>query len=139
MSLYNTFKTDRNLETSGVWLNYGPNSKGGDQRIKVARAGGANKSFQKALTTKMRPFRRQLETGTMDVAVADTLMLDVYAETVVLGWENIEDQDGNELPFSVENVKQLFADLPDLAADVRSQAQEIAIFRADIAEASAKN
>lgn len=139
MSLYSNFKTDTNLEVAGVDLNYGKNSKGKDMLIKVRRAGGANKAYQKAITNKMRPFQRQIQTGTMDNGVADQLILDVYAETVVIGWENIEDENGNELPFSVENVKKVFSDLPDLAADVRSQAQEIAIFRADVVEAIAKN
>lgn len=139
MSLYKTFKTDENLETAGVNLNYGKNSKGADILIKVARAGGSNKAYSKALTNKTRPIRRQIQTGTMSEEAMQSLIREVYAETVVIGWEGVEGPDGEAIPFSVENVKKVFSDLPDLFADVQSQAQEIAIFRADVMEAVVKN
>lgn len=139
MSLYSTFKTDANLEKSGVWLNYGPNAKGDPIRIKIARAGGANKAFGKAVANKSRPHRRKIETNTLDAETSDRLNLEVYAETVILGWENVEDENGKVMEFTKDNVIKLFTDLPDLFADVRLQAQEVAIFRGEEAEAIAKN
>lgn len=138
-SLYKTFKTDKNLETAGVDLSYGENSKGEEMLITIARAGGGNKAFQKAMAAKTRPLRRQIETDTASDQVLTKIVIEVYAETVVLDWKGIEDEHGNDLPFSKENVIKLFTDLPDFFADVRSQAQEISIFRADIMEAVAKN
>jgi len=138
-SLYQTFKTDKNLETAGVDLSYGENSKGEEMLITIARAGGSNKAFQKAMAAKTRPLRRQIETNTASEDVLNKIVVEVYAETVVLGWKGIEDEKGNDLPFSKENVIKLFTDLPDLFTDVRGQAQEISIFRAEIMEGVAKN
>lgn len=148
MSLYQTFKTDPNLEQNGVVINYGPNSKGIDQEFWVRRAGGANKQFQKSMSAKMRPYRKQLATGTMPDALAERIVREVYAETVVLKFAGIEvptgeqDSEGNpvfqDLPYSVENCMRLFNDLPDLFTDIRDQCNEMAIFREDLEEA-AKN
>lgn len=139
MGLYTTFKTDENLETSGVDLDYGMNSKGKPMLIKVARAGGSNKAFQKAMAAKTRPLQRQIQTNTASEEVLTKIIVEVYAETVILGWSGIEDQNDNEMEFSKANVIKLFTDLPDLFADVRQQAQEISIFRSELMEAVAKN
>lgn len=133
-SLYDLFGTDKELEKDGIVLNYG---KGG--KIKIARAGGANSRFAKALETKMRPYRRQFEAGTMDETVANDLLLEAFAETVVLGWEGVQDREGNELAFTRENVTKLFKDLPDLFTDVREQAMKFANFRVTQVEADAGN
>lgn len=138
-SLYSMFKTDTSLETEGVELKYGETENGDDIVIVIARAGGSNKQYQKALTTKLRPYRRQAETGTLAKEVADDIMLDVFAETVVKSWRNITDADGNVLQFNAENVKKVFRDLPDLYADVQSAAMSASVFKAEAAEDAAKN
>jgi len=134
MSLYKQFKTDKKLETEGVILEYGLNSKKQPMRIRVARAGGANVAFSKALERATRPHRKALQSGTMDNKLADSIYKDVFAETVLLGWEGIEDENGEAMAFNKDNVVKLFTDLPDLFADVREQAQGIAIFREEVRE-----
>lgn len=139
MSLYKTFKTDPSLETSGVDLNYGANESGEQIIIRIARAGGANKAYEKALANKIRPIKRQIQTGTVAEATLKEIMREVYAETVILGWEGVEDENGDPLPFTSENAKKLFVDLPDLFSDIQGQAQEIAIFRTDVMDETVKN
>lgn len=130
---YSVFRTDKALEKEGIVLDYG------DFKIKVARAGGANSAFQKALTAKIRPYKRQLDAGTIPDDVAEKLFLDVYAESVVLGWEGMTDENGNPLPYSKENAVKLFSDLPDLFRDVQNQAAAISNFRAEVTEDTIKN
>ncbi len=130
---YSIFRTDKALEKEGIILDYG------DFKIKVARAGGANAAFQKALTSKIRPYKRQIDAGTIPDDVAEKLFLDVYAESVVLGWEGVTDEHGKPLPFSKENAVKLFSDLPDLFRDVQSQAASISNFRAEVTEDTIKN
>lgn len=139
MSLFKQFKTNGNLEISGVDLNYGDNDSGNPILIKVARAGGANKNFQRVLQELSRPHKRAIATDSINPDVSEAIMRKVYARTVVLGWEGVEDEQGNPIPFNVENAEQLFADLPDLFADLREQANSIAIFRADVLDNIAKN
>lgn len=149
MSLYKNFKSDENLEKSGILLEYGTNSAGKDITIRIARAGGANTQFQKRMEAVVKPYRRQIQTETIDTKMVEKLVRQVYAETVVLGWENVEfpvlDSEGKdtgaveELPYTVANCLRLFNDLPDLFLDVQEQAQRAALFRAEIREADAGN
>ena len=141
--LYKQFKTDKTLENKGVELNYG------DFRITIARAGGANKQFSKVLSAKSKPFRRAIQTETMNDDRAMELLMETYAASVILNWETkvngkfqvgIEPSEGDKLlPFTVENVILTLTNLPDLFMDVQEQATRVAIFREDILEAEAGN
>lgn len=139
MSLYKQFKADPNLEKDGIVLQYADNSKGEPIEFRIARAGGGNAAFTKRLEVLTKPYRRQIQTETIERAQVDKLIRQAYAETVVLGWKNVEDEAGNPLPFTVENCVKLFTDLPDLFADIQEQAQKAVLFRAELREADAGN
>ena len=75
-------------------------------------------------------------------------MSDIYAKTIILDWEVIQDgkpkkgiegRDGSVLPFNYENVRQAFMDLPNLFIDIQEQANSIANFRKAELEEDAKN
>lgn len=133
-SFYTVFGTDKDMEQTGIVLNYGKAGK-----IRIARAGGANAKFAKVLEAKMRPHRSQFENGTMDNETANDLLIEAFAEAVVLGWEGVTDAEGKEIKFSTANVVKVFKDLPELFTDVREQATKIANFRAEEVEADAGN
>ena len=59
MSMYDAFGTDKDLEKTGIYLEYET------FRIKVARAGGGNKRFAKMLEAHTRPYRRAMQTETL--------------------------------------------------------------------------
>lgn len=149
MNLYQQFKTDSTVEKTGVLLEYGNNSQGKPICIRIARAGGANDRFNKRLEAVVKPYRRQIQTETIATEQVTKLMRRVYAETVVLGWENVELMDKNPdgspagtfspREFTVEACLELFEDLPDLYQDVVEQAQRAALFRAELREADAGN
>lgn len=141
MSLYKTFKTSGDLEKTGIYLQYGFVDDDPERpiRILIARAGGSNTKFARILEAKTKPYRRAIQTETMDPKMADNIFREVYAESVVLGWDNVSDVDGVALPFSKENVVKVFTDLPDLYADVREQANKAALFREAVLEEDAKN
>lgn len=139
MSLYSQFTTDQKLEKDGIVLEYGLNSKGLPIGIRIARAGGSNALYNKTAEAKIKPYRRQIQTETIDKTMLEKLMREIYASSVVIGWENVEDREGNPLPFSVPNCITLFTDLPDLFADVQEQAQRAALFRVQLVEQDAGN
>ena len=134
MSIYKLFKTDAKCESEGVTLDYGDGVK-----IRIARAGGSNKTFMRALERLGKKYRRQIQLDILPPEVDAQLFQEVYADTIVLGWEGATDEAGQPLPFTRENVLKLFQDLPDLWADVRQQAQNLALFRAHLDEADGKN
>ena len=139
MSLYKQVETDREVEKTGIVLDYGMNSKKQPIQIRIARAGGANERYSKLLELRTKPYRRQIQNETLDNAVAEKITKEVYAKAVVLGWSGVEDENGKELEFSFENCMKLFDDLPDLWTDIQQQSTKAALFRADILEQDAKN
>ena len=129
MSLFNQFQTSEALEKKGIILDYGQNADGTNIQIRIARAGGSNKQFDKRMEALTKPIRRQLQNETVDPVALDNIFRRVWAETVVLGWDNVQDPNGKDIPFTVDNCIQLFVDLPDLFADIQEQSRKISLFR----------
>lgn len=144
MSMYKQFQTDSAREKEGVWLDYG------DFRVRIARAGGANKEFQKSLERITRRYRRAIATDNLETELADDLVRQVYAKTVILDWETkvgeefkrgIEPDDGGAelLPVTQENVLATLRALPDLFSDIQDQARSSVLWRSAIKEDLAGN
>jgi len=132
------FKPSEKLEQEGIWLDYG------DFRIKVTRAGATNQRFKQLFEAKMKPHRRAMANDTMDNRVAEKVTREVWAESIVLGWDSplgagLIPYKGGEFPFSAANCIQLFDDLPDLFIDVREQSMKLGLFLDATAEADAGN
>lgn len=127
MSLYAQFKTDPKLEAeTGVLLDYGTAGK-----ILIHRAGGANKKFSAVLQAKLKPHRRQIDAKTLEDETATRLMAEAFAEAVIVDWEGVKDEAGNDLPFTKANVVKLLVDLPEFFKNLQDQAGDAANFRAE--------
>lgn len=134
VSPYTLFQNNENLEAGqGVTLQYPGFS------ITIHRAGGSNKKFAQILGAKMKPFRHQYDRGILDDETSKRILLESYAEGVVVGWQNVKDAEGKIMPFSKENVVKLFSDLPDLFNDVKQQAENVSLFREEGEKLDEKN
>jgi hypothetical protein len=141
-SIRKLFATNQDIETKGIWMDYGSGVE-----IQIARAGGSNKAFATRFTALSKPFRRQIQAEMVDESTAQEILYRVYAECVVRGWRGITQDDidpkatnpTEPLPYSVENCVALFKALPDLANDVVAQAGKLAMFRQVSNEADAGN
>ena len=137
--MYEQYETDPVFEKNGIWIDYG------DFRVKIARAGGANKSYMKYAEVKTKPFRRAISAGSMPEERSRGLLYDIYAETVILDWETSDgvDKDNNVkwkngigkkgggiLPVTKENIITTFKNLPAVFSDLQQAAEGIALFRA---------
>jgi hypothetical protein len=143
-SVRKTMKTDVALETGGIEFEYG------NVLLKVARAGGQNQSFNKAVAELANKHRRALEANMMDNDEAQKIGAEIYAKHVVLKWQTklegsdefvdgVEDADGNLVPDTVENRVAFFLEVPDFLIEVKRIAENFAYFRANQAEQMAKN
>lgn len=142
--LYKTFEMDSDLEREGITVNYGT------VKFLIARAGGRNKAFKDLFKTKAAKHRTQLDNDTMSDDMADRIMAESYAETIVLGWwtrkENesgdpilkkgeeqwddvIENAKGKRVKFSVDQCVRIFLELPDLFQSIQSYATKAANYR----------
>lgn len=141
--MYAQFTTDPKLEVEGVEIDYGP------FMVTIARAGGSNKRFARAMEAKTKPHRRAIQTETLDPDRAGIILKEAYAEAIVLKWETkvngkfkvgIENPDGGALlPVNVANIVATFNALPDLWMDLQQMATRIALFRETIMEEDSGN
>lgn len=134
MSLYDQFKMDMDAETKGVLVSYGDAG-----RFRIARAGGQNMAYTKALEEFQERYERQIALRVLDNETATRELAKIYARTVIIGWESgpeddprvgvIPGPDGNDLEFTYENCIQLLTDLPDLFADLRDHSNNLKLYR----------
>lgn len=120
---YDLFETDKDMEQTGIWVDYG------SFRFKVARAGGANEKYSRLLRNRMKPHRRKVQTGTMDEETAAIILRETFVDAVLLEWTGVVDREKNPLEFTRENANKLFTDLPELFNDLYRQCMEISNFR----------
>ena len=139
MNLFKQFATDPQAEKEGVRFEIGVNSQGETIAFQIARAGGQNVRYAKSIEAKTKPYRMQIQAGTIDPEIAARLMREVFAESVVIGWEGVEDENGRLLTYSPEAAATLFEQLPELYALLQEQAQNVALYRKEVLDNVAKN
>ena len=141
-ALFAAFATDKQLEKTGIDLQFGFVERDGQQvpvEITIARAGGANTRFDKVFEHKTKPYKRMIQTDSLDPEIGKKIMRETYAETVILGWKNVQDIEGEFLDFTQKNVLSIMEQLPDLFQEIQVNANKAALFRVVVNEADAKN
>ncbi|RPJ39858.1 MAG: hypothetical protein EHM35_01235 [Planctomycetaceae bacterium] len=145
-SVRKLFNTDRQAEINGVEVTVG------DATFTLARAGGDNKAFTKALERHSKPHRRAIQLDALGEDIATEIIHRTYAETVVKGWSGLDEgdlitdsakfDDKKEyaaLPYSVENAMRLFVAQPDLFRVLKGVSDDFTNYRQVIREADGKN
>lgn len=137
MSLKASFGTNQKAEREGAWLEVCSNTDGSVTRIKIARAGRRNKAYTKAMEKETRPYRAIL--NDLDAKTDDKITNTVLVNAIILDWENMQVEEGVNMPFTKENALQVLTQFPDLADLVNRKAWEAETFRAEQLEDEAKN
>jgi hypothetical protein len=97
---------------------------------------------RRAFERMMEPYSVRLNAGgKLTEEENKNLNVRFYAENIVKGWKGIKDRDGNDIEFSVEAAKALFADekLTGFFALIIRMASNDASFEAKKAESDAGN
>lgn len=134
MSTYSAFQTDKEMEKKGIEIDFGDAGC-----FLIARAGGSNKNFIKVSEAKFRPYRRQVEAGTIDREVMNKLLIEVFAQTVVLNWQGVSNEDGEEMDCTYDNIVKLFNDVPDLFQEIQNESMKYQNFKKMEVEQDLKN
>lgn len=142
MPLRDRYKTNTARETEGVWLEFD------DCRVKIRRAGKSNKEFVKALSK----YSRELQLKTLNEERTQAISRQVFASTVICGWETLVDgewvegidpaelgQEGDLLPVSSEHVEAVLKELPEFWEVLLEYASDRETFIAANREENAKN
>ena len=139
--LFKQFKTNASKEVEGVEIEFpeAQNDNGTIPTFIISRMGKANKAYSKALEAATRPYRRQVELGTLKNEIAEGLFMGVFVDTVLKGWKNVQDENGEEITFSKEAATRLLEELPDVYERLQEEAKLAANFRDSGLEAEVKN
>lgn len=132
-NIYDLYLMDRQLEQDGVPINYG------DACIWIARAGGSNSLYRKACARILGPKQADIEAGIITDEEDNRLMAEIYAESIIIKWENVKDKDGNLLDLTRENIIKVLLDLPELFADIKRVATSLNYYRDGFIKESVKN
>ena len=143
--MYDVFETDEDMESGGIWIDYG------EFRVKIASAGQGNKKFVAYSERALKPVRKAIQAGALSNERSRVLMSDVYAKTIIIGWQcrqgendewvnGIEQRGSDELlEVNYDNIKKTLLALPNLFTDLQEQANSISNFRHEEFEDDAKN
>ena len=137
MSLKSKFGTVKNAETEGAWVDVMQNEDGSMCRVKLRRSGRRNKDYTKSFDKHTKPYRRILDN--LDPEIDAKVMRAVIVDSIVTEWENVQLEEGINLPFNTANVENVLSELPDLQDFVLRKAGEIETFQEQALEAEAKN
>lgn len=141
-SIGSLFGVDHAKEIDGIVIQYGENLK-----VRISRAGPSNPRFVKVAEEKTRPFRRMAEQGSLPPEIDKRIAREIFAEAIVLEWSGAFDDDqepvitgdGNEIPFSKENVVKAFEKWPEFFDFVAEEAKRMANFRKSELKDQSKN
>lgn len=137
MNIFKKFMTDPQKENEGSWIEIGDGA-----RLLIARAGNENyKAYYRKISAPHKTkFRRSFDILNDPELnnLADEMMIDAMANTILLGWEGIKDQNNADIPFSIQNARKLL-EIKDFRFYVYDLAGDIENFKAVEQEESEKN
>jgi hypothetical protein len=140
MSLFEAFKTNRDKENSGIWLEDFPSNKDGTTPgFLIARASKTNTNYSKAAQKVGKKFQKEMELGILSEDRADPAVKALFLDTVLLGWRNVFDADEKPLPYTRENAAKLIEVLPDLYEFLYAESRSMSNFRDEEIKVDAGN
>ena len=124
----------KKLTDEGKWFEY----KGA--KLLIGRAG--SNEFLQALEHFEKPFKKKIARDALGKLKSREINVRALARAVLLGWENVADQEGNEVPYSEDlGYEALRAD-PDMLEFVMDMALDNENFaaaeEAEVAKKSSK-
>lgn len=139
MTALSAYKTNKQEESDGKWFEIDTNEDGSMMRFKLRRTGGANKAFEKEQDNRLRPYRTQLRNDKMDKTLHAKLITEAFADTCVIGWENVQLEPNINIPYDKKTCRELLVDIPDFADALVNLANRIESWREDGIEETVKN
>lgn len=121
MNLFKQFATDESAEVNGVNVPYG------DATFLVGRLG--NSKYSKKLSSLVERNQRLLDAkDDAAEAFSEKLVIEALAETVLLGWEGVDDENDEPMPYSVENAKKVLA-MKDFRREIMKMAENMEAYK----------
>ena len=123
-SIFQVFGTNVKNEVDGVWIEYNFDDET-KVEFKVARAGGSNPRWNAAIEKHTRQMRRVGKDITKLTGEAQRkLNLDIYTDACLVDWRGdaFKEMDGTPIPYSRENARRIFTQVPEFLDTVMKEA-----------------
>jgi len=132
MSIESMFKTDKEKENSGIWIDYGT------EMVKITRAGSNNQKYRKTFSELTKPYESQIQMDLLPEDVGEKILKETYAKAIVVGWKVFVDGEwienkmfvnGKVENFTADNVFSHFMNFNDFFLDIKRMSEKMSIFR----------
>jgi hypothetical protein len=123
MDIKKLFGTNKEKETEGTFIPIG-----GGVEIKMKRAGASNKDFAFDQAKMLRPFSKQISTGTIDPATLVDINVSLFTRHIVTDWKGVT-EDGKPVKFSKEKFMEYAKAYPDFFSEIFSAAHDMQNFK----------
>ena len=132
MSVYDRYATDAQVEVEGVYHTFD-----GGFKLRIARAGGGNRNYIKAIAERAEEFRNKKRAELVEAGT----MADIYAEAIITDVEDPDGefvgQDGEPIKVGSPQMAKLLRDLPELFLEIQRYATDRRYYKI-IGETTAK-
>ena len=88
------YKIGKKLTDDGIWKDYC------GAKLKIGRAGSTE--FLKAQEAAERPYRKKIDKGTLSSTIKREINLKALAESILLDWKDVADEDGKAVKYTTE-------------------------------------
>lgn len=127
------FAIDKNLSEEGIWVDISD-----DARIKVASV--KTDRYKRRLAELSAPYRHMITTRTEAAQKKiSEITARAIADVIIINWEGIQNNDGEEIPYSRDTAYKLLKDYPAFADMVYAIASDDAVFKPSVIEEDKKN
>jgi len=123
MDIKKLYGTNKEKESDGAFVPIG-----GGVEVKVKRAGASNKDFAFDQAKMLRPFSKQISTGTIDTDVLVGINISLFARHIITDWKGIT-EDGKPVKFSKEKFVEYAKEYPDFFNEIFSAAHDMQNFK----------
>jgi len=129
MAKITSIMTDLNKGESGVWVDYA-------EGIKLCIAGINNTAYKKKRNLLMKPYLKQVRSKALTSDEVLEIIKPAVAEHLLVGWKNLEDENGAPIAYSPEKALEFFKNpaLSDLYQFVLETAGENDVYRQELLE-----
>jgi len=134
MAKLSQIQTDDELENKGTWFTWEL-----DVQLRIARAG--NRAFDTMMQTLSKPHVKASRDGNLPDDVQEDILKQAIAKTILVGWKNIDNDDGTPMKWSAKASLNLLQDegLRDLYKFVLIKSNDVANFRRKLDDDAVKN
>lgn len=132
----NRYKTDKDLEENGVWVDFGDGIQ-----VKIRRAN--SKASRDCRAKLEKPYAGQFRNREMPQSLQDEILIKQLSQSIILDWKGVPDPTDEKgermLPCNEENIVKMMTQFPDFREDILTAAVAQATFQRELMKAAEGN